>query len=63
MAVHHGQTGTLPGIVSQTSDRQTNQIARAVELGIGVDRPDGIEIVTADTEGRRYAQVLKEILL
>ncbi len=39
------------------------QIARAVELGIGVEGPAQIEIVTAEAEGRRYAETLKEIML
>ena len=34
-----------------------------VELGIGVDRPEGIDIVTANAEGARYAEQLTEILL
>jgi uncharacterized protein (DUF362 family) len=41
---------------------EQEQIARAVELGIGVDRPEGIEIVTGDTNSRRYADVLMEVL-
>ena len=39
-----------------------DQIARAVELGLGVRRPGDIEIV-ADDESRRYAEGLKSILL
>jgi len=39
------------------------QIARAVELGIGADRPDRIEIVTADGDSEKYADVLRGILL
>ena len=42
---------------------EQEQIARAVELGIGVGRPEGIEIMAADAESERYANVLKEILL
>ncbi len=38
------------------------QLARAAELGIGVGRADQIEIVTAEAEGRRYADVLGNIL-
>ena len=42
---------------------EQEQIARAVELGLGVTRPGDIEIVTADDESRRYAEKLKSILL
>lgn len=38
------------------------QIARAVELELGVTRPDQIELVTPDEESRLYAQKLKTIL-
>jgi len=37
------------------------QIARAVELGLGVAGPDQIEIVT-DDQGKQYAEQLMEIL-
>lgn len=39
------------------------QIARAVELGIGVSRPDNIELLADDTTSRRYAEKLQGILL
>ncbi len=38
------------------------QIARAVELGLGVDSPDKIELVTDDEESAAYAARLREIL-
>ena len=38
------------------------QIARAVELGLGVRNADEIEIVTDDEAGRRYAEKLRMIL-
>ena len=38
------------------------QIARAVELGLGVKSPAGIEIVTGDSESAAYAGKLREIL-
>jgi uncharacterized protein (DUF362 family) len=38
------------------------QIARAVELGLGVKSPAGIEIVTGDAESASYAGKLREIL-
>ncbi len=42
---------------------EQEQISRAVELGLGVSRPEDIEIVTDDAEGKRYADRLREILL
>ncbi len=39
------------------------QIARAVELGLGVGAPDGIEIVTGDPDSAAYAEALRPILL
>jgi uncharacterized protein (DUF362 family) len=41
---------------------EQEQVARAVELGLGVKTPDQIEIVTGDAESREYAGKLKEIL-
>jgi uncharacterized protein (DUF362 family) len=38
------------------------QIARAVELGLGITSPDQIELVTGDDKSRDYAGKLKEIL-
>jgi uncharacterized protein (DUF362 family) len=38
------------------------QIARAVELGLGISGPEGIEIITDDDDSRRYAGRLAEIL-
>jgi uncharacterized protein (DUF362 family) len=42
---------------------EQEQIGRAVELGLGVVRPEDIEIVTGDEAGKRYAERLKGILL
>jgi len=42
---------------------EQEQIARAVELGLGVSRPQDIELVTDDDTGRAYAEKLKGILL
>ena len=39
------------------------QIARAVELGLGINSPDEIEIITDDDKSRGYAGKLTEILL
>ncbi len=41
---------------------EQEQIARAVEVGLGIKTPAQIEIVTADAESRDYAGKLKEIL-
>ena len=41
---------------------EQEQIARAVELGLGVAGPDAIEIVTRDAESARYAEKLRAIL-
>jgi uncharacterized protein (DUF362 family) len=38
------------------------QMARAVEVGLGVSGPDEITLVSDDDEGRAYADVLKGIL-
>jgi uncharacterized protein (DUF362 family) len=35
------------------------QISRAVELGLGVRRPEDVEIVTGDAAGRKYAERLR----
>ena len=42
---------------------EQEQIAHAIELGLGVTRPGDIEIVTADDESSRYAESLRSILL
>jgi uncharacterized protein (DUF362 family) len=42
---------------------EQEQISRAVELGLGVSRPEDIEIVTDDEAGGQYAEKLKGILL
>jgi uncharacterized protein (DUF362 family) len=54
--------GTTPA-VSQGSIFQQEQIARAVELGLGVDGPDKIELVTDDPESAAYAAQIWEILM
>lgn len=40
-----------------------DQIARAVELGLGVEGPDKINLLTEDEDSAEYAQSIKEILL
>jgi uncharacterized protein (DUF362 family) len=41
---------------------EQEQIARAVELGLGIRGPEGIEIITDDNESKKYAEKLKAIL-
>ncbi|MHB1653304.1 MAG: DUF362 domain-containing protein [Desulfitobacteriaceae bacterium] len=41
---------------------QQKQIARAVELGLGISNPGDIEIVSDDATGEQYARQLGEIL-
>ena len=41
---------------------EQEQIARAVELGLGVSRPEDIEIVADDVDGRQYGARLRKIL-
>ena len=42
---------------------QQEQIARAVELGLGVDSPEKIELLTMDADSAVYAEGIKDILL
>ncbi len=48
--------------VSQGSIFDLEQIARAAELGIGVDRPESIEFVTLPGESEAYARKLRQII-
>jgi uncharacterized protein (DUF362 family) len=41
---------------------EQEQISRAVELGLGVSRPQDIAIVTDDAGGKQYAERLRAIL-
>jgi uncharacterized protein (DUF362 family) len=56
--------GTTPE-VSQGKIFEQAQIARAVELGLGVGSPDEIELITADmdTESQAYADQIRAMLL
>jgi uncharacterized protein (DUF362 family) len=54
--------GTTPEI-SQGPIFEQEQIARAVELGLGVGSPDQIELITDDPESTAYARQIQEILL
>jgi uncharacterized protein (DUF362 family) len=42
---------------------EQDQIARAIELGLGVSSPSQIELVTGDKESETFATVIKDILL
>ncbi len=53
--------GTTPA-VSQGSIFQQEQIARAVELGLGVDGPEEIELITDDPQSAAYAGEIQQIL-
>lgn len=53
--------GSTPEIMnSRVFDQE--QIVRAVELGIGIDSPEGIELVADDPDGRAYAEKIRAIL-
>lgn len=53
--------GTTP-VVSHGAIFEQEQIARAVELGLGVDGPDKIELLTGDPTSAAYAKQIQEIL-
>lgn len=42
---------------------QQDQIKRAVQLGLGVDKPGKIEFITGDAESSAYANQIQEVLL
>jgi uncharacterized protein (DUF362 family) len=54
--------GTTPE-VSRGAVFEQDQIARAVELGLGVTAPDQIELVTGDAESKDFADKVREVLL
>ena len=53
--------GTTPQ-VSQGKVFELEQIARAVELGLGIDSPERIRIVTGDSESEAYANLISQFL-
>jgi uncharacterized protein (DUF362 family) len=55
---HYGTTNQ----VSQGSIFQLEQIARAVQLGLGVDRADKIDLLTEDTESSQFVDQILPIL-
>ena len=56
---HFGTTA----VVSRGPIFEQEQIARAVELGLGVSGPEAIDLVTDDHDSREYAAQIQEILL
>ena len=54
--------GTTP-VVSEGPVFAQDQIARAVELGLGVRSPEQIELVTDDAESQAFADKVRDILL
>lgn len=54
--------GTTPAVAEGPIFSQ-EQIARAVELGLGVAGPDEIELITGDHESAGYAQQIQRVLL
>jgi uncharacterized protein (DUF362 family) len=54
--------GTTPEVTRGPVFAQ-EQIARGVELGLGISKPEHIEFVTSDKESFDFAKQLKEILL
>ena len=53
--------GTTPE-VSRGAIFEQEQIARAVQLGIGVKSPAEIELVTGDRESADFAKIIREVL-
>jgi uncharacterized protein (DUF362 family) len=51
------------GIASRGPIYGQEQIARAIELGLGADAPEKIRLVTADPASKSYAAQISEILL
>jgi uncharacterized protein (DUF362 family) len=54
--------GTTPE-VSRGRIFEQEQIARAVELGLGVDAPDKIAFVTGDADSEAYAEEVRQTLI
>jgi len=49
--------------VSQGKVFEQEQIARAVELNLGINSPDQINLVTDDSESQAFAESIRDILL
>ncbi len=55
---HGNATNVAKGLIFEQ-----DQIARAVELGVGVDSPAKIELLTDDEGSEQYAQQIRDVLL
>jgi len=55
------ELGSNEAIMSKKITEQ-EQIARAIELGLGISDPRAIELITSDEESRLYARKIEEIL-
>jgi uncharacterized protein (DUF362 family) len=53
----------VTGVVARGPIFAQEQIARAVELGLGVDIPQKIQLLTDDADSADYAALIQEILL
>ena len=42
---------------------EQEQIARAAELGLGVDSAERIQIITADADSQAYAEQIRQVLM
>ena len=49
-------------VVSRGTIFEQAQIARAVELGLGVEGPEQIELITDDVQSAAHAQEIRQIL-
>jgi uncharacterized protein (DUF362 family) len=54
--------GTTPN-VSQGAIFEQEQIARAVELGLGAESPEKIALLTDDAESQAYADQIRDVLV
>jgi hypothetical protein len=48
--------------VSRGGIFEQEQIARAVELGLGIDSPDKIDFITGDVASQAYAETIRDTL-
>jgi hypothetical protein len=55
------KSGSNDAIMS-TKIFEQEQIQRGVEIGLGIGKPEQIEIVAEDAESREYAGTLRAIL-
>lgn len=55
------ELGSTPKVMN-TQIFEQEQIIRAIELGLGIDSPEKIELVTGDPESAAYAETIRSIL-